>query len=808
MPPSLHVIGVRHHSPACARLVEHVLRTERPEIVLIEGPADMNERLGEFHLDHRLPLAVFSFLSGEQRRASWFPLCEFSPEWVGLKVARELGSDVRFFDLPSWVRWTKALDAARLDAGLDGGAPGLDGDGDEGGASGDENPGVERDPEIVPLETDRDTDTEDLDAAPPPKGRDRWNLAIKALLTRLGLEDMDSLWDQLFEIPQAPTKLERTLQEFFRETRGDTPADGEDVDREAFMTEAVKWALGQGKSVVVICGGFHAPVLEGIVPEGTPPFPTLPSPDLHRGSYLIPYRFHRLDSLTGYASGMPSPAYQQAVFDLGAEAAGDQLLMSAIVALRSKKQQVSPADAIAAAASAEALRRMRGHPVRLRRDLLDGLAAALVKDALDAPLPWTYRGPLRPRTDPTLVAILGAFCGDTEGRLDPRTPQPPIVEATEEALRQAKIALGPSELKLTLPQDRPRSQLLHALRVLEIPGFQRSKGPSWATEGARTEVWTVADHPERLTRLIEASIYGPDPYSAAAGRLQGLVGEGTGFSQLVKVLGEAMWVGLSGLADELLPQLIPLVQAESSLADLGAGLKALLEVYRYDDLLGNRGSTAVAEALSLGFDRGLWLSEGTAAGGICGGPEINALIAMRDVFRYAPSALENRDAAVPTFERIAGNPAAPAAQKGGSLGFLWSTGAWGPVQEPETLAAIRAASLPGEFGDFLSGLFALAREELSRVETLPTLLDQVIAGYPDDDFLIALPGLRYAFSWFPPKEKDRFARIIAGVLGLSPAQGDALRATLPADPAALAKTQATENAALERGRRFGLWGEP
>src|SRR5439155_18384698 len=58
---ALHVAGVRHHSPACAKLVGHVIRTVRPRHVLIEGPSDMNGRLAELYLPHRLPVAVLSY---------------------------------------------------------------------------------------------------------------------------------------------------------------------------------------------------------------------------------------------------------------------------------------------------------------------------------------------------------------------------------------------------------------------------------------------------------------------------------------------------------------------------------------------------------------------------------------------------------------------------------------------------------------------------------------------------------------------------------------------------------------------------
>ena len=57
-------VGVRHHSPACARLVRKVIAELRPAHVLVEGPADMNSRMDELLLDHDLPVdLVFMLLS-------------------------------------------------------------------------------------------------------------------------------------------------------------------------------------------------------------------------------------------------------------------------------------------------------------------------------------------------------------------------------------------------------------------------------------------------------------------------------------------------------------------------------------------------------------------------------------------------------------------------------------------------------------------------------------------------------------------------------------------------------------------------
>ena len=85
---SVTFIGVRHHSPACARLVATTIDELQPAYVLIEGPADLNDRIGELLLGHELPVAVFTSYRDEQRRhGSWAPLCDYSPEWVALRWA-------------------------------------------------------------------------------------------------------------------------------------------------------------------------------------------------------------------------------------------------------------------------------------------------------------------------------------------------------------------------------------------------------------------------------------------------------------------------------------------------------------------------------------------------------------------------------------------------------------------------------------------------------------------------------------------------------------------------------------------------
>lgn len=66
---------------------------------------------------------------------------------------------------------------------------------------------------------------------------------------------------------------------------------------------------------------------------------------------------------------------------------------------------------------AMALAQLRGHTLPLRTDWLDAIAGSLIKEALNAPLPWSYRGVIHPDTDPILLTLIDTLAGDGFGKL-------------------------------------------------------------------------------------------------------------------------------------------------------------------------------------------------------------------------------------------------------------------------------------------------------------------------------------------------------------------------------------------------------
>lgn len=732
---SPRVIGVRHHSPACARLVQHVIAQVKPSIVLIEGPADMNGRLDELCAEHQLPIAIFSYHRTETGvHSSWSPLCDYSPEWVALREGRRVGAQVKFMDLPAWA--PAFGDIANRYA--DGTRPRLS--------------------------------------------------YVASLCSRLGMDGMDSLWDHLFELPLPPEELEARLAPYFealRDSGGDAPADQE---RESFMVRCVASAMAETDNVVVVCGGYHKPHIERAWKHASPHWPTLPVPehDARHGSYLVPYSFRRLDSFVGYQSGMPSPGYYQAVWEQGAAAAARAMLESAVLRLRSAKQPVSSADLIAAETMSHGLMRLRGHDVMSRTDLLDGLSSALVKNAQDVRLPWTERGPLRAGTDPIVVELVAALSGEREGRLAKDTPLPPLVADADRELRRLDLLPERNErsveLNLTDPRDLSRSQLLQRLVILGVSGFVLA--PSATDE--LDECWVIRRTPEQPSDFVEAGGWGGSVEAAAGARLEAALREpDVGIVVLSQVLHRAVTAGLLGLIGGVVQRMEGAVQSQTDSGELGEAVLQLLGIWRHDALHGAVGHDVLARVLGSAFDRGLWLFEGLqGATAALDGGHVRAALALRDCMRYGLGTIvPNPEAAHGVMRRRMVDPVAPPAVRGAALGVLWSLrqlGARGNA-ERHAISAIRASATPTQLGDFLTGVFVLAREEVTDRanaddnDQMLKAIDLVLQCMSQDDFLAAIPSLRMAFSFFPPREKDALARRVLKVHGRGSATAGGLR---------------------------------
>jgi hypothetical protein len=749
MAAPVHVVGVRHHSPACARLVRETIAAHRPAHVLIEGPADFSDRIGELLLGHTPPVAIFSYVRGAGgTRLSWAPFCDYSPEWIALTEGRAAGAEVRFIDLPAW----------------------------------------------------RATDTENVYA----DAERRYADATEQLCRALSVDNVDVLWDHLVEAHPYDGLAER-LTAYFDLVRGEADAGAEDTAREEYMARWVAAAAARDDGpVVVVVGGFHRPALVARLATATedpewPPVPDVPE-GTEVGSYLVPYSNRKLDAFTGYASGMPSPGYYQRLWESGPKEAATGLVADVVTRLRARRQAVSTAHLISAKALSEGLAALRGHPHPARTDVLDGLVSALVSDALDQPLPWSARGPLRPGAHPVVVEMVAALTGDRTGRLHQDTPAPPLVGAV--AAELAALGLdGDRDVRLDLTDatDLRRSRVLHRLRVLWIPGVERRSGPSAGRDATSAERWQLTTAEQREPALIEAAALGGTLSDAAAATLATRAGHRHEVGALAGLLYDAALCGLADLAGDLTTRVAAGVRSARELGPLGAALRVALGLWRHDRLLGTAGSALLGTVVTTATTRALWLAEGIHGGAVPAEPaRLRALAAVRDAVRDGGAALDlDAEIAIGVGGRLAANQDVPPDLRGAGLGLCWALGA--PVAPSH--AVPRA---PGVLGDWLAGLFAVAREEVLDDDGLTSVLDELVSALTAHDFLVALPALRQAFEFFPPAERERFATALVARRGGAGSGRGLLR--VRADPVLVAGGAAIEEAVDEMLTRAGLAG--
>ena len=94
--------GVRHLSPAAAFRLRQALDACRPQLILVEGPSDLNEQMHWLcHPETRFPAAILAYTHEPPVRTILYPLAIYSPELQAIHWAHEHQTECRFMDLPS-----------------------------------------------------------------------------------------------------------------------------------------------------------------------------------------------------------------------------------------------------------------------------------------------------------------------------------------------------------------------------------------------------------------------------------------------------------------------------------------------------------------------------------------------------------------------------------------------------------------------------------------------------------------------------------------------------------------------------------
>lgn len=801
--PGPFLIGVRHHAPSLSVVVPALLDAARPDVLLVELPAEFQPWL-DLLADEatRAPVALAAAPAADRpddaadgAGLAFYPFADFSPELAALRWARRHGVETIACDLPLAVR-------------------------------------------------DRYAHRDRTGPGTPRAG------VADVLRHRLtGREDDEDLWDRLVETAAPGSTPEAVRRAALlvgwalrRDARDGTGVDPYDLRREAWMRARIQEAAEGGRRVAAVVGAFHAPALvpagaDGAGTPGPDPDPDLvlaPDrvPDGRHVVSLIPYTYPLLDARSGYPAGIRDPEWQHTVLD----AAGDQdrlaeaLITTAVricEALRGQDHPSGPADAREIVRLAGDLARLRGLAAPGRGELIEAVQTAL---AQGEPL---GRGRAVAR------ALERVLVGTRTGVPTPAAPRSGLAPAVERLLAELGLP-GPGDTAEPTPRelrldplrsslDRRRELLLHRLTACGVPYAEPVESTGAGGTETLTTRWRVRWTPAVAAMLTVAGTQGVTPAQAAEGALRERLrrerqAEGPTAREVLRGLADADACGLPALTGTRLTQLTAVLPESGTLPELLnalALLDRLTATHRPAPASGTPGPGAAPVALP----SSLPASEAPTGPGaedsflavVAAAAEVVTVAAVRQLEGLGGSDEADDARALVELARRADlsgglrlrHALAELADRGSPL----VRGAAGAVrvllrQEVPAVFGDRAASwVDGAtgpdarhaLGRSLVGLLTAAEGLLSTApEVLEPLLER-IATLPDNAFLDRLPALRGGFDVLSPAARERLLTLVEERLG---ARLDALPEEVP--PALLADWSRADLAARSALARRGL----
>ncbi|MEV6736017.1 DUF5682 family protein [Streptomyces sp. NPDC051104] len=704
------LLGVRHHGPGSARAVRAALEAARPGAVLIEGPpeADALIPLAD-HPDMRPPVALLAHAVDEPGRSAFWPLAEFSPEWVAIRWALRRGVPARFIDLPAahTLAWDK-----------------------------EEATGTEaEEPDAV--------DGSDTTVRVDP---------LAVLAEAAGYDDPERWWEDVVEHrgvgtgdPLAPFTVLGEAMAALREEYG---AGGHERDlvREAYMRLQVRAAQREfGTDVAVVCGAWHVPALRERTSVTADRALLKGLPKVKTDMTWVPWTHRRLARASGYGAGIDSPGWYGHLFR-APDRPVERWLTKVAGLLREEDRIVSSAHVIEAVRLAETLAVLRGRPLPGLSETTDAVRAVMCEGS-DVPLAL-----VRDR----LVV------GDDMGEVPESAPAVPLQR--DLARLQKRLRLKPEplerevELDLRKDTDAERSRLLHRLRLLGI-GWGEPAASRGST-GTFRETWRLRWEPELAVRVAEAGVWGTTVLAAATARAEADATAARALADVTALAERCLLAELPAALPVVMRVLADRAALDADVGHLAQALPALVRSLRYGDVRGT--DTRALADVAAGLAERVFVGLPPA----CAALDAEAADEMRrhvDAVHGAVGLLGDGIAADhgdirerwrAVLRVLGGRDTVPGVIRGRAVRLLLDEGElaqdeaarlMGLVLSPGTPPADAAAWIEGFVGGGSGGGMLLVHDE-----RLLALVDAWLTGVTAEAFTDVLPLLRRTFSAYEP----------------------------------------------------------
>ncbi len=728
--------GVRHLSPAAAFHLRRALDEAKPDLVLVEGPSDLNDEMRWLsHPDTRFPAAIMAYTKQPPVRTILYPLAVYSPELQAILWAREHGVECRFMDLPSPVFLALAEERARAEA-------------------------------------------EQAEQEPEDEDNNSVSESVYRRLEELTGEDHDTFWERTFEQVEdfgAYMEASRAFGLRLREAEAqneDPRRVAETVVREAYMKRVICQAQTAGvpaEKIFCVCGAFHVPALEKNQPMTDEEEKTLPQTD--SAATLMPYSYYRLSSRSGYGAGNKAPAYFQILWESlerhDLNGAALRYLTRVAACQRKGGSMVSSAEVIEAARLAQTLAAMRGSRFPALADLRDASITAMGHGSFSE----------------LAQAAAKTEIGSVVGSLPEGVSRTSIQEDFYRQLKQLRLDKFRTDqaqrLDLDLRErlnvksetaarnDLYRSFFLHRLRVLGVHFGEllpsRQAGANWG------EYWQLCWTPETEIEIVESALLGDTVESAAAFALMERGNEAGTIAEAAAIFQDAFLCGMPEAAEHALSVLQRLAVDAAALADVAETAQRLSTVVRYGDLRRFDPQPVIPLIKQLYLRACLTMTDAC----ICDAQAAPAVTKAMDQLNTLQLELDFLDGQrwLDLMEEVSDRDDLNTRCSGFAMAILLERGEADSTLLAREVSRRLSPGVPADLGcGWFEGLAAKNRRALIARLSLWRQLDDYLSDLDDLNFRRALVFLRRAFASFSPGEKNDIAENLGEIWGTNPQQ--------------------------------------
>lgn len=722
--------GIRHFSPACSYYVQEFLERTAPELVLIEGPSDLNDFIEPLCSNEAVPpVAILAYTDEPPVQTVLWPFAEFSPEYQAMLWANKNKIPVKFCDLPSKV--TLAFQKQ---------------------------------------EEEEETFQETQEVTENPDTINEEGSVYEELEKHLGIS-IDSFWEYNFEYNNNYEDFKEAAYEYGRQLREFSKHSPYNDLREAYMRKVIQDAVNDGiptEKIAVITGAFHTAGLQQ-EEKGNDAEELLKNlPEVSAKATLMPYSYYRLSSRSGYGAGSKAPGYYEILWKN--RLAGKQENAAAEYLTSLAKFQRENGYGTSSAEVIEALRL-----TKVLAALRNGRGASL-EDLRDAAITCMGHG---------TFGEISMACANTEigtkiGRLPEGTVCTSLQEDFKRQLKELKLEKYYSavleELELDLREnlrvksekaaflDLNRSFFLQRLKILDIhfckPLVRRQDNATWA------ELWSLQWKPEVEIEIVEASLKGDTILQATDYELRKRLSEAEQLPETAKVLSEAFLCGIPEVVHTAVYAVQNMAAGCSGVRDIGTTIGTLSDIIRFGGLrrLDTKPMVPLMETLFLRFCLELGnevVCDKAASDEIIRAIEIvNAACLSHDFLKEENWVQLLLDLADNDFinMRISGFVTAILVERG--------------KMSNETFAELINRRLSkgtpaAEGAGWFEGLSMKNRRSLISRFSLWEKLFEYVSELDEEEFKPALVCLRRTFSVFTPSEKADIAENIGEIMGIN-----------------------------------------